>query len=78
MYIFFTGLTRRRSAADLRATPSFHRLLSRPVVLGDPLGTPWGPRGLSDHGGAMIPLAPYNPKDTLSINEGVCPIRNGT
>ena len=30
------------SAADLGATPSFHRLLSRPVALGDPLGTPWG------------------------------------
>ena len=45
MYIFFTGLTRRRSAADLGATPSFHRLLSRPVALGDPLGTPWGPLG---------------------------------
>ena len=27
----------------LGATPSFHRLLSRPVALGDPLRTPWGP-----------------------------------
>ena len=49
MYIFFTGLTRRRSAADLGATPSFHRLLSRPVtlwkLLGDPWGTPWGSLG---------------------------------
>ena len=45
MYIFFTGLTRRRSAADLGATPSFHRLLSRPVALGNPLGSPWGPLG---------------------------------
>ena len=45
MYIFFTGLARRRSAADLGATPSFHRLLSRPVALGNPLGSPWGPLG---------------------------------
>ena len=41
MYIFFAGLTRRRSPADLGATPTFHRLLSRPVTLGDPLGIPW-------------------------------------
>ena len=41
VYDIFTGLTRRRSVADLRATPSFHRLLSRPVALGNPLGTPW-------------------------------------
>ena len=45
MYIFFTGLTRRRSAADLGATPSFHRLLSRPVTLRDPLGISCGPLG---------------------------------
>ena len=44
IYIF-TGLTRRRSAADLGATPSFHRLLSRPVALGNPLGSPWRPLG---------------------------------
>ena len=44
-YIVFTGPTRRRSAADLGATPSFHRLLSRPVALGKPLGTHWGPLG---------------------------------
>ena len=29
----------------LGATPSFHRLLSRPVALGNPLGTHWGPLG---------------------------------
>ena len=29
----------------LRATPSFRRLLSRPVALGNPLGTPWGSLG---------------------------------
>ena len=52
MYIIFTGLTRRRSAADLEATPSFHRLLSRPVALGDPLGIPWGLLGtLGDSSG---------------------------
>ena len=56
VYDIFTGLTRRRSAADLGATPSFHRLLSRPVTLagtswapwgslGDPLGSPWETRG---------------------------------
>ena len=46
IYIYiFTGLTRRRRAADLGATPSFHRLLSRPVALGNPLGTPWAPLG---------------------------------
>ena len=45
MYIISTGLTRRRSAADLGATLSFRRLLNRPVTLGDPLGTPWGPLG---------------------------------
>ena len=33
------------SVADLGATPSFHRLLSRPVALGDQLGTPWGSLG---------------------------------
>ena len=49
MYIFFTGLTRRRSAADLGATPSFHRLLSRAVTIDDPwepLGTLWDPLGI--------------------------------
>ena len=45
IYDISTGLTRRRSAADLGATPSFHRLLSRPVALGNPLGTHWGPLG---------------------------------
>ena len=30
---------------NLGATPSFHRLLSGPVTLGDTLGTPWGPLG---------------------------------
>ena len=48
VYDIFTGLTRRRSAADLGATPSFHRLLNRPVTLGDtlgPLGDPLGPLG---------------------------------
>ena len=38
----------RPGAADLGATPSFHRLLSSPVALGDPLGTlgdPWGSLG---------------------------------
>ena len=55
VYDISTGLTRRRSAADLGATPSFHRLLSRPVTLadswgplgplGDPLGTLWGALG---------------------------------
>ena len=40
------------SAADLGATPSFHRLLSRPVALGDPLGIPWGLLGtLGDSSG---------------------------
>ena len=57
MYIFFTGLTRRRSAADLGATPSFHRLLSRPVALGDPLGILWG--SLGDSWGPLgIPRRP--------------------
>ena len=45
VYDIFTGLTRRRSAADLGATPSFHRLLSRPVTLRDPLGISCGPLG---------------------------------
>ena len=37
----YTGLTRRRNAADLGATPSFHRLLSRAVTIDDP----WEPLG---------------------------------
>ena len=42
IYIYIcTGLTRHRSAADLGATQSFHRLLSRPVTLADS----WGPLG---------------------------------
>ena len=42
----------------LMATPSFHRLLSRPVILWGPLGTLWGPLGepLGPLGGPWGPL----------------------
>ena len=39
----------RAGAADLGATPSFHRLLNRAVTIGDPwepLGTLWDPLGI--------------------------------
>ena len=63
MCIFSTSLTRRRSAADLMATPSFHRPLWVPtplpfVLLGPQgslwerfrglLGSPWGCLGVPE------------------------------
>ena len=70
MYIISTGLTRRRSAADLGATPSFHRLLSRPVTPGDPLGplgTSWGPLGTPWRSLAT----PGTPLDTVGHSSGI-------